>query len=102
MKLYAMTSGQEHINAFKTFAGNLVVRYSNDVISEAVNTDSRRKLHFLEKAMYRMENELNGKVADIIAVAEEDPAINENQLERKLKEIFSSSIRELLRINFRG
>lgn len=95
-------TGQEYINAFRTFAGDLVTRYSNILLAETIHSDNSRRLHFLEKAMYRMENELNCKVADIIAVAETDPAINENQLERGLKEIFSSSISELLKINFRG
>ena len=94
-------SGQEYITAFKRFAGNLLQQYSVDVV-RIPDANREQKLHVLEKAMYKMENELNGKVADIIAVTEANPAINEYQLEKGLREVFSSSLKELLRRNYRG
>ena len=94
-------SGQEYIKAFKRFACNLLQQYSLDVV-RIPDANREQKLHVLEKAMYKMENELNGKVADIIAVTEANPAINEYQLEKGLREVFSSSLKELLRRNYRG
>jgi peptidase E len=94
-------SGQEYIKAFKRFAGNLLQQYSVDVLL-IPDANREQKLHVLEKAMYKMENELNGKVADIIAVTETNPAINEYQLEKGLREVFSSSLKELVRRNYRG
>lgn len=100
--MIATMSGQEHLNAFKVFAGNLLLQYSQTLQPITATGNSRRYLEVLEKAMYKMENALNEKLADIIAETEHITGINEQWLEKSMIEISHSSIKELLSRNFRG
>lgn len=95
-------SGQDYLNAFRSYAGQLVAQYSEALHEKDPISDSSRRLHILEKAMYKLESELNGRLADIFADAEELSSLNEKWLEKGLIEISSSSIKELLNRNFRG
>lgn len=87
-------TGQEYINDYRNFAVGLVRRYSASML---YSNPERNHLHALEIAMYKMENELNSRVADIIAATEENPSIHDQQLENGLQEISRSSMRELLK-----
>lgn len=88
-------SGQEHINSYRNFAYTLVRHYSAQLQYDI--TGWRDYLHVLEIAMYKMENELSGRMADIIAAEEENPYINEAQLETGLLDISKSSLKEFLK-----
>lgn len=90
-------SSNDTINEFKSYAGQLIKKYSLALLPNHIQ--KMTKLSKLDKAIYKMENELNGKQADLLYTASSNPQINEKALDENLSEITRSSIKELLRQN---
>jgi hypothetical protein len=83
----------ESITAFSNYASQLLKKYSGNLDSNTV----RPRLHRLDMAIFKMENDLSTRKADIIYDIRYNSEINHSAFEERLSEIATTSIKELLR-----
>ncbi len=87
-----------YINGYKAFAGQLAMQYTKQV-PKTVEIPVQKKLWMLELAMHRMDNELNGRLTEIITQAERFTMIDIENLETELSEVKRGAIKLLLSNN---
>ncbi len=85
----------ESLTAFSDYASQLLKAYTGKLN----NTKVRPRLHQLDMAIFKMENDLSTRKADIIYDIRYDSEINHTVMEEQLSEIATTSLRELLRQN---
>jgi hypothetical protein len=84
-----------YISNYQTFATKLANDYTMQVM-RSVEKHSQKKLWSLELAMHRMDNELNGRMADILGQAECFTMVDVEKLEWKLADVKKAALKELL------
>ncbi|RYE25950.1 MAG: hypothetical protein EOP51_02275 [Sphingobacteriales bacterium] len=83
----------ESLAAFSDYASQLLKKYTGKLNTEK----AQPRLHQVDMAIYKMENDLSTRKADIIYDIRNDFEINHNALEEDLSAIATTSIKELLR-----
>lgn len=87
-------SDVQYINGFRAYADTLARTYSTEFSKQELYPRSK-KVWQLEKAMHRMENELNLKLTQILEEAEEDVNTpGTENLELRLANILKGAIQE--------
>lgn len=86
----------ESLTAFSDYASQLLKVYTGKLNS---NTQVQSRLHQLDMAIFKMENDLSTRKADIIYDIRYDSEINHKIMEERLSEIATTSLKELLRQN---
>lgn len=82
----------ESLTAFSDYANQLLKKYTGKLNS----TNVQPRLHQLDMAIFKMENDLSTRKADIIHDISYNSEINHTILEERLSQIATSSIKELL------
>ncbi len=85
----------EPLIAFTDYANQLLRQYTGRLNSSSAPL----QLHQLDMAIYKLENELSVRKADIIYDIRNDFEINHILLEEKLSEIAFGTIKELIQQN---